>query len=91
MSKEEYDILFNEILKLNSLEECRLFFDDLCTYNELDSMTDRIKAAKLLLNGKTYTEVQDNIKISSATLSRVSKCIKYGEGGYKSILEKEKK
>ena len=86
--KNNFDELYNEILKISSIEEARSFFDDLCTYNELESMLQRIKAAKLLLNGETYTEVVEKTGISSATLSRVSKCIKHGDGGYKDIINK---
>ena len=87
---EDLDNLFNEILKLESLDECYLFFEDLCTYKELDAFSERIKAAKLLISGKTYEEIIKEANISSATLSRVSKCVKYGEG-YKMIISKEDK
>jgi len=91
MEKENFDELFKEILKLESIDECRKFFDDLCTMKELESMTQRIKAAKMILDGKTFVEVIEETKISSATLSRVSKCIKYGDNGYKTIIEKDNK
>ena len=91
MKKKDYSELYEEILKLESIEECDKFFDDLCTINELDAMLQRIKAAKMLLEDKTFQEVINETKISSATLARISKCIKYGDGGYKGILEKNKK
>ena len=91
MKKNNYSELYAEILKLETLEECAKFFDDLCTINELEAMLQRIKAAKMLLEDKTFQEVINETKISSATLARVSKCIKYGDGGYKDILTKEKK
>ncbi len=91
MKKNNYSELYAEILKLENLEECEKFFDDLCTINELEAMLQRIKAAKMLLEDKTFQEVINETKISSATLARVSKCIKYGDGGYKDILTKEKK
>ena len=91
MNKKDYTELYDEILKLETEEECEKFFDDLCTINELDAMLQRIKAAKMLLEDKTFQEVTKETKISSATLARVSKCIKYGDGGYKEILEKPKK
>lgn len=90
MPKRDYKELFEEILKLESIEECEKFFDDLCTINELEAMLQRIKAAKMLLEEKTFQEVVKETGISSATLARVSKCIKYGDGGYKSIIEKKK-
>ena len=91
MKKNNYSELYVEILKLETIEECEKFFDDLCTINELEAMLQRIKAAKMLLEDKTFQEVINETKISSATLARVSKCIKYGDGGYKDILTKEKK
>ena len=91
MKKNDYRELYEQFLKLETLEECELFFDDLCTIKELDSMLQRIKAAKMLLEDKTFIEVTNATKISSATLARVSKCIKYGDGGYKNIIEKKKK
>lgn len=91
MNKNDYKELFEEILKLETIEECQKFFDDLCTINELEAMLQRIKAAKMLLEDKTFQEVIKETQISSATLARISKCIKYGDGGYKAILEKEKK
>lgn len=88
MNKNDYKELFEQILKLETIEECQKFFDDLCTINELEAMLQRIKAAKMLLQEKTFQEVIKETQISSATLARVSKCIKYGDGGYKEILEK---
>lgn len=90
MDKSKFDELFEQILKLKTVEECELFFDDLCTIKELESMTQRIKAAKMLLDNKTFIEVIEKTNISSATLARVSKCVRYGEGGYKTILERKK-
>ena len=67
-----------------------MFLDDLCTIKELESMCQRLKAAKMLLNGKTYQEIVAEAEISSATLARVSKCVRYGEGGYKNVITKQK-
>ena len=83
--------MYEAILQLENEEECEKFFSDLCTITELDAMLQRIKAAKLLLEDKTFQEVTSATKISSATLARVSKCIKYGDGGYKQIIDKLKK
>lgn len=91
MKKNNYSELYAEILKLETVEECEKFFDDLCTINELEAMLQRIKAAKMLLENKTFQEVTAETKISSATLARVSKCIKYGDGGYKDIINKKRK
>lgn len=86
--KGVHEQLFSTILKIKDVEECKQFFLDLCTMKELDSMTQRVVAAKLLLDGETYESIIKKTDISSATLSRVSRCVKYGEG-YKKILSKE--
>ncbi len=83
--------LYKEIIKIENEKECELFFEDLCTVKELEAMSQRLKAAKMLLENKTYSEVTKETDISSATLSRVSKCVHYGEGGYKNIIEKPSK
>ena len=79
---------YSTILKLKTEEDCKIFFNDLCTYKELENMAQRIISAKLLIAGKTYEEIINETDISSATLSRVSKCVKYGEG-YNKILKDE--
>ena len=81
--------LVNAILKLKTEEECINFLNDLCTIQELEKMAQRIEAAKLLLEGCTYEQVIEKTKISSTTLSRVSRCIRYGEGGYISVINKK--
>ena len=80
--------LFEAILTLKTVEEMENFFDDLCTIKELESMGQRLRAAKMLLDGKTYNEIVAETEISSATLARVSKCVHYGNGGYKTAIEK---
>lgn len=81
--------LYKTILALKNEEECDAFFNDLCTIKELDSMAQRIVAADLLIKGETYEQIIAKTDISSATLSRVSRCVKYGEG-YKSVLGKDR-
>lgn len=80
------DDLFKAVLKLETIDDCYKFFDDLCTIKEIDSMAQRIAAAKLLIEGKTYEQIIVATEISSATLSRVSKCVQYGKG-YKKVLK----
>lgn len=80
--------LYKEILKIETEEECENFFNDLCTIKELESMCQRLKAAKMFLEGKTYNEIIDETEISSATLARVSKCVRYGGGGYENVIKK---
>ena len=72
--------LYKLIASLETPEDCEKLFSDLCTYKEIEQMAQRIKAARLLMDGKTYTQVRENCDISSATLSRVSRCVQYGEG-----------
>ena len=83
--KEMLGELYDEFLKLETEEEVELFLEDLCTIKELDSMAQRVVSAKLLMEGETYEKIIAKTDISSATLSRVSKCVKYGEG-YKKFL-----
>ena len=78
--------LYALILSLESPEDCRLLFEDLCTYKEIEQMSLRVRAAKLLIEGKTYNQVMDEVEISSATLSRISRCVQYG-GGYAKFLK----
>ena len=80
--------LYKEILKIETEEECENFFNDLCTIKELESMCQRLKAAKMFLEGKTYNEIIEETEISSATLARVSKCVRYGIGGYEKVIKK---
>ena len=81
--------LYQAFLKIETIEECENFLNDLMTNKEIEAMSQRLMAAKLLLEDKTYNEVIKETDISSATLSRVSRCIQYGSGGYKSIIQKE--
>ena len=83
--------LYELIVKLSSVEDCSAFFDDLCTYKELEQMAQRAYASKLMLEGKTYNEIIAETEISSATLSRISKAIAHGSGGYKKFIDYEGK
>lgn len=82
------DSLFEAILSLDSVEECYKFFIDLCTIKELEAMANRFEAAKRLNAGMKYNDILNSVNISSATLSRVSRALKYGEGGYLEIIKK---
>ena len=84
---EKINALYSIIADLTSAEECKMLFDDLCTNKEVEKMAERLYAAKLLLSGKTYNQVIAETDISSATLSRVSRCVQYGEG-YNRLLKK---
>ena len=72
--------LYRLIADIKTADDCRLLFEDLCTSKEIEQMAQRISAAKLLIDCKTYQQVTENVDISSATLSRVSRCVRYGEG-----------
>ena len=74
------------ILKLENQEDCAAFFEDLCTNKEVEQMAERAYAAKLLMEGKTYNQIIAQSDISSATLSRVSRCVQYGKG-YSKVLK----
>ena len=77
---EKIDALYDLILALNNKEDCKALFDDLCTAKEIEKMAERIYAAKLLLQGQTYSQIMEQADSSSATLSRVSRCVQYGSG-----------
>jgi TrpR-related protein YerC/YecD len=80
--------LFELIVKIDNIDDCRALFDDLCTVKEVENMAERCHAAKLLLKGNTYNQVMAQVDISSATLSRVSRCVQYGNG-YSKLLKNE--
>ena len=86
-SEELIPELFNTILKLRTQEDCAAFFADLCTEKEVENMAERLAAARLLLEGKTYLQVIEAVDISSATLSRVSRCVQHGSG-YVRMIER---
>lgn len=80
ISEEMIYELFDLFISLKSREDCKILFEDLCTNKEIEQMAQRLRAAKLLINNKTYNEVIKETDISSATLSRVSRCVQYGNG-----------
>jgi len=80
--------LYQLIAQINDPEQIRALFDDLCTRKEIENMAERVFAARLLLEGNTYNQVMAQADISSATLSRVSRCVQYGNG-YSRLLKKE--
>ena len=85
---EEIDELFKAILALETEEDCYRFFEDICTINEIHAISQRLQVAKLLYEHKTYTEIEELTKASTATISRINKCLVYGADGYRRILEK---
>ena len=89
-NSENAELLYQAILSLSSPEECRAFFQDLCTVAELRAMAQRLEAAKMLLDGKTYEQIVKSVEISTATISRINRCIQYGNGGYELIIDRVK-
>ena len=80
------DQLFKATLSLKSEEECYQFFEDICTISEIKSMAQRLEVARMLKNGHTYDEIVIQTGASTATISRVKRCLHYGADGYKIIL-----
>lgn len=85
------DSLFEAILKLETIEECYAFFEDVCTINEIKSLAQRLEVAKMLEQKRTYTDIQHSTGASTATISRVNRCLSYGSDGYKLVLDRIKK
>ena len=79
------DLLLETLLACKTSDDLRLLLDDLCTYKEVEQMAQRVAAAKMLKEGKTYAEIISATDISSATLSRVSRCVQYGKGYQKFV------
>lgn len=90
LRSQELDDLFDGILSLSNKEECYLFFDDICTSNELVALKQRFQVAKLIDEGLTYSKIQDKTGASSATVSRVKRCLDYGSNGYATVLNRMK-
>ncbi len=87
---DSIDKLFDAILSLSSREDCYNFFEDVCTIKEIQDMAQRLEVAFLLDEGKNYQEIASLTNVSTATISRVSKCLNYGSGGYRAIIDKMK-
>jgi len=85
---ENVDHLFDGILSLKTREECYLFFEDLCTINELLSMSQRFEVANLLKQKKTYSEIVKETGASTATISRVNRALTYGTDGYEMVMKR---
>ena len=88
--KPSSDLLYEALLKLESVEECRQFLEDLCTVSERKAMEQRIEVAMLLDQGLIYNEILETTGASSATVSRVNRCLRYGANGYRTILPRLK-
>lgn len=90
LKNKETDDLFKAVLLLDSEEECYRFFEDICTIKELQAISQRFQVAKLLSEKKTYNEIEEITSASTATISRVNRCLLYGADGYQLILKRLK-
>ena len=82
------DSLFEAVLKLETMEECYRFFEDICTIKEVQAIAQRLEVAKLLKANKTYNEIEAETGASTATISRINRSLNYGADGYKLIFER---
>jgi TrpR-related protein YerC/YecD len=90
LKTEETDMMFKAILSLQNIEECYAFFDDLCTIKEIKSMSQRFAVAKMLENKCIYNDIVAKTGASTATISRVSRSLEYGNDGYQMVFERIK-
>lgn len=88
LRNKEVERLFDAILSLKTREECYDFFEDACTVKEILDIAQRLSAAQMLARGENYVEVVRQTGMSTATISRVKKCLDYGRGGYALVLER---
>ena len=88
LQTQSMDRLFDTIVNLNTREECRAYLEDLCTVKELQDMAQRLDTAVLLSRGYSYIKIMEQVDVSTATIGRVSKCLNYGTGGYRTVIEK---
>ncbi|OUN23683.1 YerC/YecD family TrpR-related protein [Flavonifractor sp. An82] len=88
--REHSDLLYQAILTLKDLDECRKFFSDLCTVAELRAMEQRFEVAMLLSDGMIYNDILERTGASSATISRVNRSLQYGADGYQAVLPRVK-
>ena len=90
LKRADIDGLFKAVLALENEEECFRFFEDICTINEIHAIAQRLQVAKYLSQKKTYGEIEELTKASTATISRINKCLVYGADGYSMILDRIK-
>ena len=89
-SKVEKNDFFKAVITLKTEDECAKFFDDICTIQELEAIAQRFEVARLLSEGKSYVDINRETGASTATICRVSKCLNYGDGGYKIVIDRLK-
>ncbi len=88
MKSEAAEHLFRAVLSLKTVEECYRFFDDLCTYSEIQAMVQRYQIAEELEKGTTFARISQELGVSTATVTRVNRCMQYGAGGYQTALSR---
>lgn len=87
---ESVDRLFQSFLNLETIEECYDYFEDICTIKEIEDMSQRLDTAVLLSEGLSYQKISEQVNVSTATIGRVSRCLNYGNGGYRQAIDKLK-
>ncbi len=87
VKKRDFSDLYKAVLSLKNEKECKSFFEDICTIKELEAISQRLEVAKMLSEKKTFNEIVQKTGASTTTISRVNRCLQYGEGGYKMVLE----
>ena len=80
--------LFHAVSLLRDEEECAAFFEDICTINEIIDMAKRLETAQLLDRGMNYHDISEKVGVSTATISRVGRCLHYGAGGYRTVIDR---
>ena len=91
INREQLRQLYKAILSLETEQECAAFLDDICTVQELEALSQRFEVANMLHEGKNYVDINKLTGASTATICRVSKCLSYGDGGYKTVIQKIEK
>ncbi len=84
----EIEGFFEAVLELENIDECKKFFEDICTINEMKAIAQRLEVAKMLKKGDTYSSIVAKTGASTATISRINRCLNYGDGGYSLILKR---
>ena len=88
LRSEGMDFFFNTVLQLENIDECYAFFEDICTIKELQSIAQRVVVAKMLKEGRVYSEIVDKTGASTATISRVNRSLSYGNDGYEMVFKR---
>ncbi|MBQ6361479.1 MAG: TrpR YerC/YecD [Lachnospiraceae bacterium] len=88
--KEAEAVFYDAVLSLQTREECEAFFEDVCTVNELIAISQRLAVARQLREGRTYLDIAESTGASTATISRVNRCLNYGKNGYNIVMDRLK-